>query len=416
VGEVLGWLTRTDLTDPEVALVAAAMTGTWCELRSNDPAVDDPALAEQWGPERTIRAQVLYQLLTDSGKLWPDDHDEVPTPRGVRACGARISGPLDLEAATLRCPLHLHACYLDCDEPVVLREARASAVRLTACRLPSGLEADYLRTAGDLDLRWVRAEDEVRLLGAHVGGQLDLTGGTFRNSGGYAISAHGLRIDGTGFWQPNGVTGALHLGFARATVWVDDATARSTPTVLHGFRYETLHPGPDEVGPGERIAWLDRDPAGYSPQPYAQLAAIYRAEGHDRHAGTVLVASQDRRRRRRPGWRSWPHWAWGGLLRAAVGYGYRPWLALLWLLVLVTIGTLLITWRPDAELTANPGAPPRNALLYTVDVLLPFVDLGYSNWVARGIVLIVTAILVVLEWVLVTAVVAAFVSVLRRGD
>jgi hypothetical protein len=83
---------------------------------------------------------------------------------------------------------------------------------------------------------------------------------------------------------------------------------------------------------------------------------------------------------------------------------------------LVTVGTLVIMWRPDAELTENAGAPPRNALLYTVDMLLPFVDLGYGKWIPHGAVLTATALLVVLGWVLATAVVAAFAGVLRRGD
>lgn len=93
------------------------------------------------------------------------------------------------------------------------------------------------------------------------------------------INAEGLRITGTGFWWPKEVIGRLNLGFARATTWADDSTGRATPTVLDGFRYDALHPSRDQVGPGERIAWLDRDPTGYSSQPYAQLAAIYRAEG-----------------------------------------------------------------------------------------------------------------------------------------
>jgi hypothetical protein len=33
-------------------------------------------------------------------------------------------------------------------------------------------------------------------------------------------------------------------------------------------------------------------------------------------------------------------------------------IALLWLLALVTIGTLMIMSRSDVELTAGPGAPP----------------------------------------------------------
>lgn len=51
-----------------------------------------------------------------------------------------------------------------------------------------------------------------------------------------------------------------------------------------------------------------------------------------------------------------------------------------------------------------------------MDVLLPFVGLGYGMWVAYGTIVAVTAVLVVLGRVLATAVVAAFASVLRRGD
>jgi hypothetical protein len=99
------------------------------------------------------------------------------------------------------------------------------------------------------------------------GGQLALSGGRFRNPGGNAISGEGLRIDGTGFWRPDEASGALNLAFAHARVWVDNVTGRSTPTVLHGFWYEALHPGPDKVGPRKRIEWLARDPEGYAPKP-----------------------------------------------------------------------------------------------------------------------------------------------------
>ena len=111
-----------------------------------------------------------------------------------------------------------------------------------------------------------------------------------------------------------------------------------------------------------------------------RFAVAYRAEGHDRYARTVLITSQNQRRRR-PGWRSWPGRAWGRLLWATVDYGYRPWRALLWLLALVTIGTLVIMSRPDAELTAGPGAPARNALLYTVSLFHPsFARLYSDQW------------------------------------
>ena len=70
---------------------------------------------------------------------------------------------------------------------------------------------------------------------------------------------------------------------------------------------------------------------------------------------------------------------------------------------------------PDEDLVKGSGAPAFNSLLYTVDVLLPFIDLGYGKWVAAGAAQTVTVVQVVLGWVLATPGIAAFAGVLRRG-
>lgn len=208
----------------------------------------------------------------------------------------------------------------------------------------------------------------------------------------------------------------MSFAFGSVGLWIDDETALGIPVILDRLQYESLESMPPEVTAAQRIAWLDRDPWGYSPQPYGQLAAVYQVEGHDSAARQVLIASQTRRRRQYSGFRGWFARAWGGLLWATVGYGYRPWLALLWLVALIVGGSLVVDGLPQGDFTAGGGAPPFNSMLYTVDVLLPFIDLGYSKWVAVGVTQIVTVVLVVLGWVLATAVIAAFAGVLRRGD
>ena len=156
---------------------------------------------------------------------------------------------------------------------------------------------------------------------------------------------------------------------------------------------------------------------GYNPQPYQMLAAFYRSEGEDEFARKVLIASQNRRRRKTQGeQRTWSGRAWGRLLWAVAGYGYRPWLAVVWLIAVTAVGTGAIDSRPSEELTQGTGAPQRQPLLYTLDLLLPFVDLGYSKWVASGGVLVVSAILVIFGWVIATALAAALGGVLRRGE
>jgi hypothetical protein len=79
--------------------------------------------------------------------------------------GARISGGLNLEAATLACPLVLDQCF--CDSPINLQEARAESIRLTGCKLVC-VAADRLETRSNLVLSGSTAAI-VSLQGARVG-------------------------------------------------------------------------------------------------------------------------------------------------------------------------------------------------------------------------------------------------------
>ena len=180
-----------DLTATERKLLSAAITGTPVNLRTGDAKRDNPAQAGNWGSVRTIRADMLIDLLI--GDRTPEDG----RLRAVKLCGARITGSLDLEAATLTCPLLLQDCHFD--ESVNLNEASAPVLRMPGCHLPA-LTANHLRTAGNLELNHgFTARGEVSLWGAHIGGLLDLSGASLDNPGGRALYAvlltaeHGMR-------------------------------------------------------------------------------------------------------------------------------------------------------------------------------------------------------------------------------
>ena len=117
-------------------LLDAGVSGLLADLRPGNADGNDTA-DDSWDSSRQIRASLLADLLT--GILLPGGKH----PRTVKLRGARITGALDLEAATLMCPLWLRDCYLD--EPVILDEATAPAIRLYDCHLP-GLTAPQLRT------------------------------------------------------------------------------------------------------------------------------------------------------------------------------------------------------------------------------------------------------------------------------
>jgi hypothetical protein len=113
---------------PEQELLGHARAGMRLDLAGDGPVVHEAM--DQWGPERTVRAAVLRHVLVDS--QWPVHS------RGVRLRGARISGRLDLDSATLRCPLLLEDCHLDNPDPVALDYATADRIVLSRCRVVGG--------------------------------------------------------------------------------------------------------------------------------------------------------------------------------------------------------------------------------------------------------------------------------------
>jgi predicted acyltransferase (DUF342 family) len=145
---------------------------------------------QAWGKARTIRAEVLQHLLTES--QW------TVHAKGIRLRGVKISGPLDLESATLRCPLVLEDCYLDSKEPVVLKYSTVSLLRLVRCRL-AGLSADMLVATKEIDLTRSTFTGAVHLLSADITGQLNFGGATITgtDTNNYALVAGGATITGT---------------------------------------------------------------------------------------------------------------------------------------------------------------------------------------------------------------------------
>lgn len=179
---------------------------------------------------------------------------------------------------------------------------------------------------------------------------------------------------------------------------------------MRGFVYETLDN--DQVSVRRRLGWLRRHQGGYTPQVYEQLATVYRRAGRDEAARRVLIAKQWRRRG------ALNPWNW--LLYGSIRYGYRPWLALPWLLILLWAGTIALERADQAHLLApakdRPSQQPTfHPLTYALDLLLPIVNLGQEGaWIPRGWAEPWTWGLILAGWVLTTAVVAGVTGVFKR--
>lgn len=485
----------TDLTPAERRVRAAFPLGEGVDFREGDE--DDPERGADWGPERTLRAEFLRELLL-AGPVTEG------RTAGLKVAGARVTGRLDLKYGTVTCAVRLRACHFE--QAPDLYGARISALVLTDSVLP-GLTAGTLRADGVVRITCCRIEGPVRLQGAKltgaffangarlgtpgadpeeavlqlnhaevatdvwapglvahgtvqlngavVGGQVNLNDAVLDAPGGTALHAevlavgtdlHAMRLRARGRVNLSGarIPRQLNLAYARLTnpdghalrassavigeLWLRSAAPIEGTVNLRRAQLDLLHV-PPEVWPErvqldglayrvltphlpaeQRLPLLEREPDGYLPYPYEQLTTAYRTVGDDGAARTVQLAKLRRRRGTLPVYAR----LWGYLQDAAVGYGFRPMRAALWLLLLLCAGTLAFALHHPPALKPSE-APAFNPLFYTLDLLLPIIDFGQeSAYAPRGGFQWLSYLLIALGWVLATTIAAGITRSLNR--
>ncbi|GAA4611067.1 oxidoreductase [Saccharopolyspora hordei] len=321
--------------------------------------------------------------------------------------GARIGANVDLRAAQLTKPAwHRHKMTY---KPSV--DLRAATVA-----------RDLVCAAGG---RPFVAEGEVQLRRAEIGRQANFSGsrlgdGSNRN----AINAFGLVVQEFTLLPQVPPQGRIMLRQAQCELLADNAElwAASGGVDVEDFSYdnftESIEPT-DREAVLERLSWLRANSGGrYQPGPYDQLAKVFRGNGTEEHAVTVMIEKQRRRYQAiaaatRPVFR-WPVRLWSMLQLVTVSYGFRPLRAMIWLVLLTAAGT---TWFSFHELVPinEEDHPVWNPFLYTVDQLVPIINLGHDvMWRAEGSSEWITVVLIAAGWVLATTVAAGITRALRR--
>jgi hypothetical protein len=328
------------------------------------------------------------------------------------------------------------------------------------------LTADGAHIDADLFCRdGFRAEGEVRILGAYIGGQLDFTGETrIINSAGDALNAeraqivqdvlcgenfaafglvclagiqvggmldlHGVRVKTPGqvaldlrrahvayatlptVFVPDGL---IDLTNARVTHLSDDWPRMPYAARIDGLDYETLSPLDQDVI--ARLTWLASADGRFLPQPYEHLAAVLRRGGRDNDARLVAIAKERERR---------SEFGIAGrvasrFLDATVAFGYKPGRGVLLLGLLAFVG-----WPIFASAYASHNfvavhqnaqlVPHFHAWLYSLDSVLPVVDLGERNyWAPEGLALYWKTFSIIAGWVLVTVIIGTVTTRLIRN-
>ncbi len=176
---------------------------------------------------------------------------------------------------------------------------------------------------------------------------------------------------------------------------------------ITGFVYETLERQSSDVATS--LAWLANAEEGFLPQPYEQLATVLRRAGRDDDARSVAYTKSRRRR----DYLNRTGRIWDRLLCWMAGYGYRPWRGVAWLGAFVLMGWGVFWWaKAHGHMIPLPEAghplPQFHAWLYSLDSVLPLINLGQkSYWAPTGLVEYWYVASVLAGWVLITVVLAA---------
>ena len=390
----------------------------------------------------------------------------IATKGAIRLSRATIKGALVLTESKLfgkndkGTALVGDGLTVDGDASLGNLEVTGGAVRLAGATISGQLEltgaqlngkdingdafaADGLCVHGDALLREIKvARVPSRLLGATVTGQLKLRAAELngKNDHGNALAADRLRVDGSIFLEKMTVrsdaTLALRYGRLGNLVLDDNPPSGGWPRYSFvGLQYDQIHGGPaTSARQGARLLASQAD----KPRPaqsYWQLADYYAKVGNEPAARRLRVWSNVVQAGAHP-W-SWPRCFLYGL---TTGFGYYPFLALLWLTLLIGVDTgavnahrsdFIPSKAPAISVSVAKGQPPVNSshcdtrypcfnpVLYATDTVIPVISLGQQDaWrvdtsrAGPDLELLATK---ALGWILTTLLVGGVGGLLRRS-
>ena len=426
-----------ELSEAEMKLVHAAPRRALLWVGPNadaDSPDNDPTHAAKWLPTRAIRAALIGWLAADP-QARPYVH-----PSGIGFAGALITGRLDLSYLTLNSPLtimssaipqgidfsfaHLRGLDLSRDVTgpvmgdrstvegdVILTGGNYGPISLFRIEIDGSLDCSGGQfLGGESPLSMIEAtirgdasfhqgfttNGVVDLRLAQIGRGLSFNHARFIGSGENGLTAERSTINEALYWVDITRTPRTELDLTNAHVgslWDDPLSWPASGRLLvNGFVYGTISGGPTDAQ--SRLEWLARQPSGYRPQPYGQLARVLRDRDSNVAAVDVMIADENAR------WREsglgWGERVWRGMLDATIGYGYRPMRALWWILSFVALGAMMFGWgyRERAITPTDPTAydgfvqsgdmprhyPPFNAVIYSLENFLPLVDLHQGTY------------------------------------
>jgi hypothetical protein len=355
------------------------------------------------------------------------DANHLNAAGGLLMHAVRVAGAVNLVTAKIGSSLEMqNSTFLGAVNANTLSVAGNLVV--TASSFLAFVSAEALNVEGAFIGDKARFDRELDLVGAKIGGVLDVRGASAALINLSGAVAQELLLGNLGWWcigatplvgapASGSLTGVISapthwpLGDpvwrkARCTeagpaispmiilrnVHVDalqDSIDAWPPFIdLEGFRYERLG-GVDSIGrndmrkrsPDEWTDWIERD-RSFSTQPYTQLANVLLIAGHRDTAEAIQFAGRERERREARVRGDLRSWAWLTFLSVVAGYGIGTYtFHVLWCVLGVTvIGAIVLWFSPNARaLWFSPNAWPHGVLCLvaaSLHRLLPIVSLS----------------------------------------
>ena len=341
-----------------------------------------------------LRAAIINRLFLDGSSLPGLQAERVEARGGVYLRGAdigeevniaqsRLGGNLECDGAKLNATRG-YALHAQCIEArnVLLRAAHVrgginiSGAQLTADFDCAGvvvtrvegiaIDASECEVRASVVLRSVRIEGEVRIVASTINGDLNCSDGSFVNAGQAAIDISRTAIKGAFFLRSGAVVnGALSMTGTSIGTIHDDAACWPAhgDLLLNRCRYGAFIDAP--IDARSRLDWIARQTPerwgeDFWPQPYEQLASVFREMGHGEDARAVLIAKERLQRRARRARTANPLWrmvltAVDAVLGVTLAYGRQPLLAFVWLMLFWAIGVAVFA-NAEAKSAFKPNS------------------------------------------------------------
>ena len=309
--------------------------------------------------------------------------------------GAEIGGGLEMDGSTFEGTLAMDDMHVS-GHLFMREDAKFMAVDLIDSVVEGGLDMDDSTFEGTLNMDRIQVSSRcsmsnsnfkkpVDLLFARLNSIFDISGSQFDSLNLTGTHIRGEFRLGSGMHLGTRWKGRKEMTLRNTTVDAiqdrKDAWPKELKLILDGFTYTRL--GGYGVGTEPSMAdrtvrwlkeWLEKQ-QHYSPQPYEQLAKVLRESGHNRKAQSILFSGKQRQRSNTP----CPRKLGLFLVEIFVGYGYKNYRALGWVLLFTLIGFLIIQFGGSAQFQ-NLSKTIMDRMLYSFDILLPVIKLNESHY------------------------------------